>query len=160
MTTKVIEKQQIEEFLYKEAALLDQGKWDEWLGLLTSDVVYWVPCNGYDNDPMKHVSIIYDDRERMEERIWRLQSGQSPAQLPPSRTCHLITNVGISDFQGDKIVVSSNFMIAELRRGAQTIYAGRYEHHLKQEGNNWKISYKKIELLNNSEPLGNLSFIL
>ena len=36
-------KQEIEDFLYHEADLLDQRRFTEWLDLLTDDVVYFMP---------------------------------------------------------------------------------------------------------------------
>lgn len=151
---------QIEEFLYHEASLLDKRQWTEWLRLFDDEATYWIPCNGDDIDPTRHVSIVYDDRKRLEDRVWRLETGQSPAQIPPSRTRHLITNVQVLASDDEKTVVSSNFIITELRRGRQTVYSGRFEHHLRQTEEGWKICYKKVELINNNEPLGNLSFIL
>lgn len=155
-----IDLQQIEAFLYQEARYINENKLVEWLELFTDDCKYWVPCNDNDIDPETHVSIIYDDRKRLEERVWRLETGLAYGQQPQSKTRHLITNVEILEDQGDEMIVSSNFMLVELRRGEQTMYAGRNVHHIRLGGNNLKISLKKIELLNNNEPLGNLSFIL
>ncbi|MBT2605204.1 aromatic-ring-hydroxylating dioxygenase subunit beta [Bacillus sp. ISL-53] len=154
------ELKQIEAILFKEARYINENRLDEWLELFTNNCVYWVPCNENDIDPETHVSIIYDDRKRLEERVWRLQTGLAYGQQPQSKTRHLITNVEIVEELKDKVVVSSNFLLVELRRGVQTIFSGRNEHHLCLEGNNLKIHLKKIELLNNNEPLGNLSFIL
>lgn len=155
-----IDLQQIEAFLYKEARYINDERFEEWLTLFTHDCRYWIPCNENDIDPETHVSIIYDDRKRLEERIWRLQTGLAYGQQPKSKTRHLITNVEILEEVGEKVIVSSNFLLVELRRGEQTIFAGRNEHHLLMEGNDLKISFKKVELINNNEPLGNLSFIL
>ncbi|MFJ7729099.1 aromatic-ring-hydroxylating dioxygenase subunit beta [Neobacillus sp. NPDC097160] len=155
-----IDLQQIEAFLYKEARYINENKFEEWLALFTQDCRYWIPCNDNDIDPETHVSIIYDDRIRLEERVWRLQTGLAYGQQPQSKTRHLITNVEILEEFGEKIIVSSNFLLVELRRGIQTMFAGRNEHHLLFEGNGLKIGLKKVELLNNNEPLGNLSFIL
>lgn len=155
-----IDLQQIEAFLYKEARYINENKFEEWLALFTQDCRYWIPCNDNDIDPETHVSIIYDDRKRLEERVWRLQTGLAYGQQPQSKTRHLITNVEILEELGEKIIVSSNFLLVELRRGIQTMFAGRNEHYLLFEENGLKVCSKKVELLNNNEPLGNLSFIL
>ncbi|OMP67272.1 aromatic-ring-hydroxylating dioxygenase subunit beta [Domibacillus epiphyticus] len=153
-------RQQIEKFLIKEAALLDQDLLNDWLDLFTDELIYWIPSGSSDINPMKHVSIIYDDRIRLEERVKRLQSGLAYGQEPKSKTCHLITNIEVDTDENEKIVVFSNFLIVELRRSIQTIYSGRNEHHLVHIGDDLKIQYKKIDLLNKNEYIGNLSFIL
>ncbi|QQK74711.1 aromatic-ring-hydroxylating dioxygenase subunit beta [Salicibibacter cibarius] len=150
----------IEEFIYKEADLINSEQLNEWLELFTDDAFYWIPSNSDDIDPKKHVSIIYDDRKRLEERVWRIESGQAYGQQPRSKTRHIISNVFIKDSDTDMVVVSSNFMIVEMRRSKQTIYSGRFEHQLVREESSWKIGSKKVELINNDEYLGNLSFIL
>lgn len=155
-----IDIQQVEAFLYKEARYINDNKLEEWLSLFTEDCIYWVPCNEDDIDPETHVSIIYDDRTRLEERVWRLQTGLAYGQQPRSKTRHLITNVEVMEEKEEGINVTSNFLLTELRRGIQTVYAGRNEHHLRIEENDFKISLKKVELINNNEYLGNLSFIL
>jgi 3-phenylpropionate/cinnamic acid dioxygenase small subunit len=155
-----VEKQEVEAFLIDEAYLINEGKYTDWLELFTEEAIYWVPSNKDNYDPNTHVSIIYDNRERLGERVWRLESGLAYGQEPKSRTRHLITNIKILDKDDKHLTVSSNFIIVELRRGIQTTYSGRFEHKLRIDGPSWKIASKKVELINNNEFLGNLSFIL
>ena len=75
MDKAVADKHLVERFLFLEARLMDEHRYKEWLALWTDDGVYWVPCNDDDIDPKRHVSIIYDDRERLEQGIDRLLSG-------------------------------------------------------------------------------------
>ncbi len=160
MVASTADRREVEDFLYLEAAYIDEGRFDEWLELFTGDARYWAPANANDIDPNTHVSIIYDDHARLSERVHRLRSGNAYGQLPPSKTRHLITNVRVLEGDGQTTVVSSNFLIVDLRLGVQTVYSGRYEHHLERNGTSWKIKMKKVELLNNDEPLGNLTFLL
>ena len=88
-----IDQHAIERFLYHEARLLDEGQLDDWLALLTPDAYYWIPCNANDVDPTRHVSLIYDDRQHLEDRIWRIKSGWAHAQDPPSHTRRIVGNV-------------------------------------------------------------------
>lgn len=151
----------IEQLLFAEARLLDAYRYDDWLRLYTDDCLYWIPCNSDDIDPVRHISIVYDDRARLLDRVWRTTSGLNYGQEPPSRTTHVIGNIVCAEEAGDgQVVVSSSFILVELRRGVQSLYSGRCEHHLVTEGETWKIRQKKIYLLQNDEPLGNLSFIL
>lgn len=160
MNTLVDLEKEVESLLKKEAAFINENRLDEWLSMFTEDCIYWIPCSDEHHDPNRYVSIIYDDRDRMNERVWRLNSGLAYGQEPRSKTRHLITNVDIREIQNDKVIVSSNFMIVELRKGIQRIYAGRFEHHLIRKEGILKISLKKVELMNNNGFLGNLSFIL
>ena len=57
-------------FLYREARLIDEHRYQEWLTLWeSSDTLYWVPCNDDDIDPRRHVSINYDDHDRLLQRV-------------------------------------------------------------------------------------------
>lgn len=155
-----ISRQQIEDFLYQEARLLDDGQFDAWLELFADDAIYWVPAGRNDADPMREVSIIYDDRKRMGDRVKRLTSGQAHSQDPPSVTRRIIGNVELLSRDGAVITVTSNFILAEFRHDQQLVYAGRYEHEIDAGGDAWRIRRKKVELVNGAAPLGNVSFML
>jgi 3-phenylpropionate/cinnamic acid dioxygenase small subunit len=147
---------EIEKFLYHEARLADEHRYDEWEKLWTDDAVYWVPCNDDDSDPELHVSIIYDDREGIAARLKRLKSGAAWAQEPKSRIRRVISNVEVQEERRDEIVVQSNFIIGELRRGEQNLWIGRTVHKLRRENGDIKIAYKKVMLLNNDTEMPNL----
>ncbi len=89
-------REHVNAFLLHEADLVDQHRYDDWLGLWASDAIYWVPCNEDDYDPTQHVSIIYDDYGRLEERCFRLNSEAAHSQDPPSRLCRIIGNQQVS----------------------------------------------------------------
>ena len=105
----------VEAFLYREARLIDEGQFDEWLTLFTEDAQYWCPSNRDDVDPEREVSIIYDDRVRLSDRVWRLQSGKAFAQQPPSRTCRFFSSTAISVLSSFSLIVRS-ISTAALRR--------------------------------------------
>ena len=157
-----VDQHEIERVLYHEARLLDTGRLDEWLGMYTDDAIYWVPSNADDIDPITHVSLIYDDRERMQDRVWSIQSGVRWSQDPASKMRHLISNVEVVEEKADEVVVSSNFATFEIRRAiyGDRYFVGRYEHRLRRVNGSWRIAFKKIELLNNDAPIENLTMIL
>src|SRR5208337_1905717 len=106
-----VDPREIEQFLYREARLLDEGRFDEWLDLFTADAVYWLPAGQGDTHPDRQVSIIYDTRQEMERRVARLQSGYAHAQDPPSRTHRIVSNVELSAFDtGDAGLTASTVM--------------------------------------------------
>ena len=67
-------RERIESFLYYEARLIDEHQYDQWLSLWTEDSLYWIPCNSDDADPALQAMIIYDNRDRLAERVLRLTS--------------------------------------------------------------------------------------
>lgn len=150
---------EVEAFLYKEAELLDAREFDAWVELFADDGVYWVPSGSDDSDPSREVSLAYESVARLRERVWRLQSGVAHAQEPPSRTAHSVTNV-IAEPDGERVRVSSTFVVHEFRRGRLHIHAGRYRHELRRTGDAFAIAVKKVELVNNDGYLGNLSILL
>lgn len=158
--SETITRSQVEDFLYREARLLDDHQFEEWLELFDDEALYWAPQGRNDIDPNREVSLIYDDRTRMGQRVQRVLSGQAHSQDPLSVTRRVVGNVEILNQDGPVITVTSNFIIAELRPGLQTIYAGRYEHVIDTSKPGWRILKKKVELINNNEPLGNVSFFL
>lgn len=150
----------VESFLYREARLMDENAYDEWLSLWTDDALYWVPCNRDDSDPLREISAIYDDRTRLQGRIDRLKSGVAYAQDPKSRMRRLISNIEIEDADNGELIVSSNFMLVELRRSKQDLFAGRTIHRLRPEGDSFRICHKKVLLVNNDEVIDNLTFLV
>lgn len=154
-------REAVEAFLFQEARLADENRYDEWLALWTEDITYWVPANLDDYDPDEHVSIIYDNREGLQDRIARLKSGGAWSQDPPSRMRRAITNIEIDRSNGsDEISVCSNFVLGELRRGRQSVYFAQQKHRLRWTADGLRMSAKTILLVNNDEPLHNLSFIV
>jgi benzoate/toluate 1,2-dioxygenase subunit beta len=151
----------IEAFLFREARFADESRYDEWLALWTEDVAYWVPVNIDDYDPDEHVSIIYDNRERLQDRIARLKSGGAWSQEPQSRMRRLISNVEIEPAERpDERVVVSNFVLGELRRGRDAVYFAQQKLRLRHGSDGLRMAAKTVYLVRNNEPLHNLSFII
>jgi 3-phenylpropionate/cinnamic acid dioxygenase small subunit len=155
-----LDRREAEDLLYTEARLLDELRYDDWLGLLTADVLYWIPCNGSGTDPAHEISIAYDDSSRLHDRVARLGTGIAHAQSPPSKTRRLISNVQIEHATDGDAEVSSAFLLYELRRGRERVFAGQYQHRLRFENGRWKIAAKKTLLVNNDEVIDNLTFIV
>lgn len=152
-------RERIEALLIEECRLLDERRWDEWLDLFSDDAVYWWPANRDDVDPEREVSLVYDDRARLAERIWRLKSGNAFAQDPPSRTQHLIGNLEVAGDES-QVEARSGFLLLEARTGRQAIYGGSCLHRLRREADGWRIVLKKVRLLGNDLPAGNLTFLI
>jgi len=138
----------IEQFLYYEARLLDERCWDEWLKLFTPDGMYWVPLVPGQTDPMNHASLFYENAMLREIRARRLESARAFSQQPQSRTAHLIGNVMIDSLSDSgNWIIRSTFHLLEWRKIEQRLFGGVYVHHLKQDGEGFKIKLKRVELI-------------
>ncbi len=148
-------------FLYREARLIDEHRYQEWVSLWEeADTVYWVPCNEDDIDPRRHVSIIYDDHDRLLQRVERLSSGSVLAQQPVPKMRRLVSNIEIEPPAGDEVAVASNFILATARAGRQELWAARALHRLRRRGTELKILEKKVLLNNSDQELPLLQFLI
>ena len=135
-----------EDFLYHEAALLDEWRLDEWLALFTADARYLVPTTDLpEGDPKKELVFIDDDLVRLRARVERLKSRHGHREYPWSRTRRFITNVRIKP-EGDEIFVTSSFLVYRFRMADTSPYVGWYEHRLKQIDGKLKIHHKRAVL--------------
>lgn len=151
---------EIARFLAGEARLMDEGRYDEWLSLWTGDGLYWVPCNHDDIDPMREVSLIYDDRVRLGERVERLKSGSVLAQEPKPRMRRVVSNIEVEAGQGGETAVHSNFMLGIARPAGQQVWIGHSIHRLRRVGGVLKIAQKKVLLINSDTEMPLLQFLI
>jgi biphenyl 2,3-dioxygenase beta subunit len=150
-------RQQIEDFLYWEAELLDDRKLREWLELLADDVHYWMPIRHNPlerpadlNDEISRPGEGYyfdDDKNSLRIRVERLYARNAWAEMPPSRTRHLISNVRIKKDDGAEIEVYSNFIVYRTRMESdQDIFVGTRKDLLRRSGDSFKIAQRTIIL--------------
>ncbi|MEJ7930552.1 aromatic-ring-hydroxylating dioxygenase subunit beta [Ramlibacter sp. AN1015] len=143
------------ELVAREAQLLDQQRWTEWLDLYREDAVFWVPTWKSDgtlsSDPDTELSLIYmDGRALLHERVQRLTSGRSVAAMPVPRTTHLVGGTLVDAIDADAALVQSAWMthIYLHKQPESLAYAGRYEHLLRWQDGQWRIARKKVVLTN------------
>lgn len=144
-----------EDFLVHEARLLDDGRFDEWLGLFTPEATYWVPSEPNQANPFDTISLIYDDRRLLETRVRRLSSPRIYSQEPRSRTSRTISNVSIEE-DAAPTLVRSKFVLIEFRRNEQRLFGGTCFHRLIVNGGTIKIVSKRVDLVNCDAPLDGL----
>jgi 3-phenylpropionate/cinnamic acid dioxygenase small subunit len=152
---------EVELFLFREAELADFNRYDEWLKLWAEDLLYWVPCNADDINPDRHISLIFDDRPALEERLFRLGTKHAHSQRPQSKLTRLISNIVLENY--DPAVggaVTARFMAVEMRRDRSTVWSGRLRYMLAREGGNLRIREKHVFLVNNDSPMSNLTFVI
>ena len=142
---------EIEQFLFQEARLLDEARFEEWMSLFTEDGIYWAPSSPTQVDPHTCVSLIYDDHEIMAQRIQRLRHPRAYAQIPASRALRQVTNVTVTESDSEYLVRSTLFMYeyrATLPEPTQRIFAADVHHRLKKGDAQLQISFKKVVLVN------------
>ena len=148
-------------FLYREARLIDEHRYQEWLELWDgSDTLYWVPCNADDIDPRRHVSIIYDDHDRLVQRVERLLSGTVMAQQPVQKMRRVVSNIEPEHEAPELIAVRSNFILATARTGRQELWAGQVLHQLRVRHGALRIVSKKVLLNNSDQEIPLLQFLI
>jgi len=146
---------EVEEFLKREASLLDERRLDEWLALCTDDVHYWMPIRrtvnvkDLDNEFTKPGGMAYfdDDKKTLALRIQRLAVGKAWAEDPPSRTRHMVSNVRVVAVNGNDIDVAVNFLRYRTRLDSEEdSWIGRREDRLRRENGALKLARRHIFL--------------
>jgi p-cumate 2,3-dioxygenase beta subunit len=125
---------EIEQFLYLEAYLLDTWQLDAWLALMHPEVVYRVPSPGSENlDPRVTLQVISDNHVRLAGRVTRLKSKHAHAESPKSHTRRLVSNVR-GELHGDGLVAMANFHVLRTRLGQLDHFIGSYRYRLVRSG--------------------------
>jgi len=156
------DRQQIEDFLYYEASLLDQPDLDTWLTLFTEDGHYWMPATENQHDPINHISHVFDDRVMMEIRRRNFVHPRSSAKDWPIRCSHIIGNVRVEDTSNERQVtlVTSNQHVVVWYRDEQRVYAYRGTHELIPTDDGFLIASKRVDLINPAAPQRSLTIYL
>jgi len=159
---------EVEQFLYREARLLDERRLHEWVELFTEDVRYWMPMrsNRYPAESkaigrldqaqaaeaervqQEELAILDETKATLQARIARLDTGMAWAEDPPSRTRHIISNIEVQEGEtASEFKVYSNYLVYRTRGEIeQDFYIGRREDVLRHVDGAWKIARRKIIL--------------
>jgi p-cumate 2,3-dioxygenase beta subunit len=155
----------VEEFLYREAELLDQWDLDTWLTLwrLDEHTRYVVPCNDTpDGDPSRDLVLIDDDELRLRMRVERLNSRKAHREYPHSRTNHQILNVRLGVVADDVLPVRASFTVWRFRNGKTSTYVGQHYYRLVAGSDGRPLIRSKRAVLDMTElrPAADLAIIL
>lgn len=169
LTAQIVLQYQVEQFLYNEAALLDNWDWDNWFALLADDIHYYMPVRTNrlrrqskpDDEPRgAYLAHFDDDLSRMQMRIMQRKTGQNWAEEPPSRARHLVCNVQVDATAGgdDEIGVRSNFIVYRNRMDVEEdLWAGERKDILRKTTDGFLIARRTILLEQNVVLSKNLS---
>ena len=159
---------EVEQFLYREARMLDNRQFHEWLQLLTDDIYYWMPMRSnrypvnskaisildgsrYEEAEVsgeKELALMDEDKDSLSRRIERLDTGMAWAEDPPSRTRHIITNIEVEagDKEGELRAYSNFFMYRTRAETEQDFYIGSREDVLRRVDGQLRVASRKIVL--------------
>jgi p-cumate 2,3-dioxygenase beta subunit len=162
-----VQRPEVEDFLFREAQLLDDWDLDTWLTLWAPGRTrYVVPCNDDPGgDPATDLVLIDDDELRMRLRVERLNSRKAHREYPHSQTSHQVSNVmlgapGDGDTEAE-LPVTAAFTVWRFRHGKATYYVGRYHYRLVAAGGTLRIRAKRSVLaMTELRPAGDLAILL
>ena len=170
---------EVEQFLFREARLLDERRFHEWLELFTDDVRYWMgsrtnryprsskaiailsPNRYVEDDQTREdeLSILDETKETLAGRVARLDTGMAWAEDPPSRTRHFVVNIEVAEGDGpSEVRVYSNFIVYRSRaESEEDFYVGARQDVLRRVDGAWKIARRKLTLDQNVLSAKNVS---
>ena len=166
--------QEVEQFLYREARLLDGGRYDEWLDLLAPDITYRMPTRPErlvdpdDEVPARRADLFYLDEgyEQLRIRAAKLTSGMLQSEVPRSRTVRIIANIEIdpdADLAPDEVAVHSAMLLYRHHKEREIeILTARRHDTLRPGGGDgsWRLVSREILVAANVLPTKNLALFL
>jgi 3-phenylpropionate/cinnamic acid dioxygenase small subunit len=172
---RLLVKEEVEEFLYREAELLDERRYEDWLALFTDDARYWMPMRR--NVPADELAREFtregadvnwfdEGKETLARRVGQIRTGVHWAEEPPSRICHMVSNVQILSARPagpapTEVAVKSRFLVYRNRVETETdVLVGKREDVLRRVEGHWKIARRKIVLDQSVLLTKNLTFFL
>lgn len=151
----------VEQFVFNEARLIDERRFQEWLDLWSEHGRYWVPRFHDQTDPFEHISLFWEDRMLREVRVRRILNPRNWSQQPPTRTAHLIGNVSVEglDMAGH-IIVRSSFQLTEWRLSQRQLAGSVFHKLAATDEGGWQIVLKRVNLVNCDDVFSNLEVFI
>ena len=140
-------RQLVEDFLFREAELLDDWRLDDWAQLFTEDARYVVPTTDLpEGDPSRDLVFIDDDISRLRARVVRLNSRHAHREYPSSRTRRFVSNVRVEETPDGELSVKANVLVYRFRSGEGSPYVGGIDYVLRWDSGDLKIAYRRAVL--------------
>jgi 3-phenylpropionate/cinnamic acid dioxygenase small subunit len=146
-------QREVEQFLYRQAELLDGKHWQAWIDLFDEQGVYWMPVTPEQTEWEGSPSIFAEDKLMMEIRKGRVTHPNAWSQAPDWETSHLVSHVVLESADAGEIVVRSRFHMMELRRDEIRHFGGRYRHTLvRGPHGGLRVRLQRVDLFNGQAP--------
>jgi len=147
---------ELQSWLYREAELLDDGRFDEWLDLLSDEISYEAPVRltkelGQGGESAYRATgrqyHFLENRHTLGLRVARLKTDFAWAEDPPSRTRRFVTNVRVRQGASpDEVEVRSNLLLYR-NRGDETdadLISAERQDMLRDDGAGWRLVRRLI----------------
>jgi 3-phenylpropionate/cinnamic acid dioxygenase small subunit len=153
---------ELAKFIYQEARLLDEKRFDQWYELFTEDAHYWVPLVPGQTDPLTHNSLAYEDKLLLKLRIERLKQPTAFSQKPASRCLHVLQAPQLenSDDARGEFRLRTTFLYTETKGDDSQRYAATAWHTLVRSDEGLKIRLKRVDILNADAALPSIQLFL
>ncbi len=141
-------RDELEDFLYAEAALLDAWRLDEWLALFVEGARYFIPPAGAEDDADPSTTLFYvaDDYHRLCERVKRLKKRTAHAEFPRSRCRRMVSNVRVVEGDAARFTLTSNFVTWRSKLGVTDTFFGHHLYEMTRVDGALRILTKKTFL--------------
>lgn len=147
------------DFIYDEARMLDEGRYDEWLALWLPDGHYWMPLDYKQTDPDLVTSLLYEDQFMLKLRVERLNGARTFSQKPKSRCHHVIQRPFVDELESDRAVANTSMHYVETRLDDQFLLAITARHDLALVDGQIRIANKRVDILNSDAAFGNIQLL-
>jgi 3-phenylpropionate/cinnamic acid dioxygenase small subunit len=154
--------QDLVDFVMREARLIDQHRFEEWLDLFTDDGIYWMPLEWGQTDPKLVSSLMYEDKLLLTIRVERLKGNRTFSQKPKSRCHHILQMPQIDrrDEANNEYVTWTPMHYVETRNDDQRLYAAWATHTLTVAGGRLRIKLKRVDLVNSEAAFGSIQLFM
>lgn len=154
-----VSREQVIDFIYDEARMLDEGRYNEWLSLWLEDGHYWMPLDYKQTDPHLVTSLLYEDMFMLRLRVERLNGARTFSQKPKSRCHHVIQRPFVDEITDDRIVTNTSMHYVETRLDEQFLLALTATHELAVVDGAIRIANKRVDILNSDAAFGNIQLL-
>ena len=154
-----VSREQVIDFIYAEARMLDEQRYDDWLALWLEDGHYWMPLDYQQTDPHLVTSLMYEDYFMLRLRVQRLSGARTFSQKPKSRCSHVIQRPFIDQMTDTSVTTTTSMHYVETRMDEQFLLALTATHELKVEDGAIKIANKRVDLLNSDAAFGSIQLL-
>lgn len=151
---------QVSAFIWQEADMLDHGDFVEWLDLWTENATYIIPIDPLETDFENTLNYAYDDQHMRQLRVTRLTSGESISTTPRARTVRSQSRFRLLSDEGGVVTVRCAQNLREFRKDVLKQYTADVTFELVRSGDSFKIQRKLIQLINSTDTLAGIGYIL
>ncbi|HXZ09163.1 MAG TPA: aromatic-ring-hydroxylating dioxygenase subunit beta [Paraburkholderia sp.] len=148
------------ELIWREAEMLDRKDYRAWLDLWSPSGFYVVPIDPATTDFAATLNYAYDDQDMREKRVQRMTSGYSASATDAARTVRTVSRFTLSSDTADVVEVNSAQVIVAYKRGTSTLFAADLTHRISFAGGEPRIEQKVIRLIDSTEALSAIGFLL